>query len=110
MKNTLLSIVALSALFSACSFAATANQVQLQETDMGAFTSVTALNNGQAMANTPITVTNQKTVETYTTNSDGVVYISNMSHGDKTYTLQVAGPNGQTVSSQYTFASDANDN
>ncbi|CAH0542015.1 hypothetical protein [Vibrio marisflavi] len=110
MKTTLLPTIALSAIFSTCAFAAGTDHIQLQETDMGAFTSVTALNNGKAMANTQITVANQNTLETYTTNSDGVAYISNISHGNKTYTLQVKGANGQTASTQYTFAADANDN
>ncbi|MCL9781759.1 hypothetical protein M9194_10005 [Vibrio sp. S4M6] len=102
MKKILLPIVALAAMTSTFAFAAGANDINFQVIPMGQYTNVTVSENGQALANTPVTVAGKQTSKTYTTDSNGTVYLSNITHANKQYTLKVQDSSGQTAT-QTTF-------
>lgn len=102
-------MIALTAAASSFAYAAGTNDVNFQVMPMGQFTSVTVSENGQALANTPITVKGKTTSEVYTTNADGTVYLSNVTHANKQYTLQVTDKAGQSVN-QNTFIRSSSSN
>ncbi|MCL9782872.1 hypothetical protein M9194_15675 [Vibrio sp. S4M6] len=107
MKNALLTLISLSALFSAGAFASNADQMQIHVLPMGAYTRISVSDNGQILKNAPVTLKNNGLVEQYRTNNDGAVYISNLSHGNKHYTIQSTAPDGQVATTTALFPKSA---
>ena len=99
MKKALLTIFAFALMTSSIgfAFAAGSNDINYQVIPMGQYTGVTVSENGQALTNTPVTVKGETTSEIYTTNNDGMIYLSNITHANKQYTFQVTDNAGNTA-------------